>query len=88
MLALLLTPATAMACTQITRAETCRELTDVAIACELFRRRQDRPPKVLNELVPDFLGQIPTDRFDVSELTLKYRIDPDGFTVYSVGTMA
>jgi len=55
----------------------------VALAAERFRRRHQRWPQRLEELVPDFLAQVPADPFDGAPLRLR-RL-PDGLVIYSVG---
>ena len=55
----------------------------VGVACERFRLAKGRWPKALEELVPQFLDQLPIDPFDGQPLKMKYS---DGtFVVYSVG---
>jgi hypothetical protein len=56
---------------------------DVGIAAELFRRKNDRYPQSLEELVPDYIDSIPRDPFDYGPL--RYRVDDRGCVVYSLG---
>jgi hypothetical protein len=56
---------------------------DAAIAAELFRRRHGRLPASLEELVPEFLSEVPLDPFDGQPLRL---VERDGaWIAYSVG---
>ena len=54
----------------------------VMVAVERFRRRHGRWPESLNELVPEFLVQLPTD--PCNGLPLCYRHLKDGVVIYSV----
>jgi hypothetical protein len=56
---------------------------DAALAVEHFRQRHNRLPENLSRLVPDLLPFVPIDPFDGRPI--RYRIEPDGFVVYSVG---
>lgn len=56
---------------------------DTLIALERYRRREGPFPAALDELVPDFLTEVPLDPFDGNPL--RYRCDESGVTVYSVG---
>lgn len=54
-----------------------------ALAVERFRRAHEgRPPDSLNALVPAYLNAVPDDPFDGK--SLKYRVAPDSYVVYSV----
>ena len=65
-------------------AETARRLTVTAIALERYHLQHNTYPVSLNELVPAFLPQVPTDFMDGKPL--RYRLQPDGnFLLYSVG---
>ena len=55
----------------------------VALALEVYRRRQGGWPERLDELVPDLLPSVPRDRFTGEPLC--YRIDGGEALVYSVG---
>jgi hypothetical protein len=55
----------------------------VALAAERFRRVHGRWPASLEELVPDFLKDVPRDPFDGQPL--RFRRLSDGVVVYSVG---
>jgi hypothetical protein len=55
----------------------------IAIAAERFRLTQGRLPETLDELVPEYLSQIPADPFDNSLMKLA-RTDA-GIVIYSVG---
>jgi hypothetical protein len=54
-----------------------------AIAVERYRLVNERWPDRLDDLVPCYLGKIPTDPFDGQQLRYK-RLD-DGVVIYSVG---
>lgn len=53
------------------------------MAIERFRLREGRLPKMLDELVPDFLASVPSDPFGGGPL--RYRADETEYLVYSVG---
>jgi hypothetical protein len=59
------------------------ECTRVAIACELFRQRNKRWPKSLEEIPKPWLPEIPLDPYDGKPL--RYLILPESIRVYSVG---
>lgn len=61
-----------------------RDAVLVAIALEMYRRRYDRWPASLDELVPHLLPDVPRDRFDGQPL--RYRVTDAGPVLYSVGT--
>ena len=68
---------------RVRRIETQRELALTAVALKRYRLRHDRWPADLNALVPELLGQPPTDPMDGQPL--RYRLNSDGsFTLYSV----
>jgi len=54
-----------------------------ALAVERFRLKNQRLPKHLTELVPEFLPAVPDDPF--SNGPLKYELRNIGYVVYSVG---
>ena len=56
---------------------------DAAIAVERYRRKEGKLPQRLDDLVPDFLPQIPTDPFDGRPL--RYRVREEEYLIYSVG---
>jgi hypothetical protein len=66
------------------RLQAQRRAATAAVAVERFRLRHGRLPAKLKELVPEFLGGVPVDPFDGQPL--RYRVEADGFTIYSVGT--
>ena len=57
---------------------------DAAIAVELYRRAEGKLPQRLDDLVPDFLPQVPADPFDGQPL--RYVVREEEYLVYSVGT--
>ncbi|HJT32636.1 MAG TPA: hypothetical protein VJ783_11390 [Pirellulales bacterium] len=82
-LTLLLLPALSAAADAATRNEAERDATRVAVAFERFRLREGRLPEKLDELVPDFLGSVPSDPYGGGPL--HYRADETEYLVYSVG---
>jgi hypothetical protein len=66
------------------RAEANRDATRVVVAIERFRRAQGRLPSKLDELVPTYFASLPQDPFTGG--SLQYRVDPDEYVVYSVGS--
>ena len=87
MMTSLVTPAMEAAVTAAARAHATNEATDVAIAIELFRRREGKLPEKLDELVPDFLPEVAVDPFDGKPL--RYLVEgPDQYAVYSIGPNA
>lgn len=54
----------------------------VTLAGQAFYRDHQRFPNTLDELVPDYLHEIPLDIYDGQPL--RYRVDPTGPVVYSV----
>lgn len=65
------------------RHEIERDSTRLAVAIERFRRQKGRLPSKLQELVPQFVPQMPVDPF--SGRPLVYRSEPNEYVVYSVG---
>lgn len=61
-----------------------KHLTDIALAIERFRRKHGRPPKNLEELVPNFLPMVPLDPF--ADQPLRFKSSGDGLLIYSVGS--
>lgn len=59
------------------------ELSKIAVAIMLFRGEQGRYPSTLDDLRPRYFDEIPGDRF--SDAPLHYRLEGDGFLLYSVG---
>lgn len=58
-------------------------LTVTALALERYRLANAGYPTSLEELVPDYLGEIPKDPYDNSPL--RYRKNPERFVLYSIG---
>lgn len=56
----------------------------IALAVIRYQRQHGKLPESLNELVPEFLPEIPLDPID--HRPLRYQRRDDGFIVYSVGT--
>jgi len=56
-------------------------LANIAIACELFRRKHGELPESLDALAPEFLEKVPNDPFDGKPL----RYSKEKKIIYSVG---
>lgn len=61
-----------------------RDATRVALAIERYRLRHRELPKSLDDLVPEFLPEVPLDPFDGKPL--RYRLEANEYKVYSIGT--
>ena len=59
------------------------EIEKLAIALACYKSENDRFPATLGELSPEFLATISEDIF--SGAPLIYRVDDDGYVLYSVG---
>lgn len=57
---------------------------DLGIAVELYRRKHDRLPNSLQDLVPDFIEKLPDDPFGNADFV--FRPTANGFKIYSIGT--
>ena len=66
------------------RVQAVNDLADTAIAVERCRRRHGKLPEKLDDLVPEFLPQVPVDPFDGQPL--RYVLDEEGCRIYSLGT--
>src|SRR5690606_12776679 len=60
-----------------------RDATVAALAAMRFRADRGHLPTTLEELTPTYLGEVPRDPF--ARAPLRYRVEADGFVVYSVG---
>jgi hypothetical protein len=70
--------------TRFAHAETLRRQTRTACALERFRANCGTYPRVLNQLLPEFLSILPHEVY--SDAEMKYRLEPDGnYLLYSVG---
>jgi len=56
----------------------------LAVAIERYQRGEGRLPQNLDEIVPKYLAALPIDPF--SRASLRYRVDPAEYFVYSVGS--
>ena len=65
------------------RTETRTRCAIAALACERFRRTNERWPQSLAELCPKFLAKVPVD--PCSGASLQFRPTQDGIVVHSVG---
>jgi hypothetical protein len=65
------------------RVQTVREMTELAVALELYRQDERSYPEELAKLVPKYHAKIPTDRF--ADAPLHYRRDGERYLLYSVG---
>ncbi len=70
----------------MTKEKTNRQLIQTGIALDRFYLDKDRYPSELNELVPDYLRELPADPF-VREKTLVYKYNDQSkqYALYSVG---
>ncbi len=57
--------------------------TQMGVAIERYRLKQNKPPASLDDLVPDYIEAIPTDPY--SGEALLYKQDAGSVVVYSVG---
>ena len=55
------------------------------LAAELYKREKGQFPASLTDLVPGYLAELPADPFVGDGRALRYRLDPAGPTVWSVG---
>ncbi|HEY4311495.1 MAG TPA: hypothetical protein VGN12_18750 [Pirellulales bacterium] len=76
-------PGTAHARCAAERMIQCRDATETVIALVLWHRRNGAWPQTLDELVPDLLPEVPTDRFDGKPL--RYTIRAGQPILYSIG---
>jgi hypothetical protein len=65
------------------RYEAQREMTIAAIALKRYQLRHGKYPKTLDELVPEFLREVPVDWMDGQKL--RYRPEGETFVLWSVG---
>jgi len=65
------------------RYQTQCEMTIAAIALKRYQLRHGKYPKSLDELVPEFLREVPVDWMDGQKL--RYRPEGDTFVLWSVG---
>jgi len=79
----LLLPATSAAFQAAARIRATADLADTAIAIERYRRKHGKLPEQLDELVPEFLPQVPTDPHDGQPL--RYLVDEGGCRIYALG---
>jgi hypothetical protein len=59
------------------------DLANTALAVERYRLATGKVPQQLEELVPQYLAQVPIDPFDGQPI--RYRPGPPGYLLYSVG---
>jgi len=79
----MLLPAVSSVATAEARATAGNRAAAAVIAAERFRREHGRLPEDLEELVPEFLAEVPADPF--SGESLKYKAEDGKATVYTVG---
>jgi hypothetical protein len=79
----LLLPATSAVFQAAARIQAVNDLADTAIAIERYRRKHGKLPEKLEELVPEFLPEVPLDPFDGQPL--RYVVDDEGCRIYSLG---
>jgi hypothetical protein len=56
---------------------------ETALAIERYRLKYDALPESLEQLVPEFMEEVPRDPFDNE--VLRYIKHDDGYTVYTIG---
>jgi len=78
-----LLPAIEATLTAVARGGSQIDAADAALAVELFRRQNGRLPTDLNELVPEFLQEVPLDRVDGQPL--RYVVREGECVIYSLG---
>ncbi len=66
-------------------AATAAELAHLSCALELYHKKEGDYPGSLAALVPDYLAEVPVDRFSPSGDPIQYRRDGDRYLLYSVG---
>jgi len=80
---ILLAPALGGALDAVARGAALNGAADAAIACERYRRRHGELPERLDQLVPEFLPEVPVDPY--TREPLQYVVRDDEYLVYSVG---
>lgn len=81
---MLMLPALNSAVRAAARQQVTDRATAVHLAVELHRRKRGELPETLEELVPDFLDEIPIDPFSTNRQPLIYRVDKTEVIIYSV----
>ena len=76
-------PLMEMPANSMARATAQIQILDTALACKRFRADTGRLPQSLQELVPKYLDDVPTDPFD--GLPLRFVHANDQVTIYSIG---
>ncbi len=64
------------------RAHAHLDLAQTALALERYRLATGKLPQQLQDLVPQYLAQVPTDPFDGNPI--RYRLGSPGYVLYSV----
>jgi hypothetical protein len=80
----LLAPALSAAFEAAARHAALSQAADASIAIEQYRRKHGKLPEQLDQLVPEFLPEVPTDPYNGQPL--KYLVRDDEYLVYSVGS--
>lgn len=81
---MLMAPAIATASFAFARALAADRATAAHLAIELYRRKHGKPPAALEDLVPEFLAEVPIDPFSPNRQPLIYRVDPTEIVIYTV----
>jgi hypothetical protein len=68
----------------IATAKALQRIFQVSLALHIFWQERDRYPESLSVLVPQYLPAVPKDPFDGKPL--RYRLDSNGFRIWSIGT--
>jgi len=69
----------------VQRDQAISRLLIVELAIRRYRIRHGDLPNALDDLVPDFVSQIPIDPFDPAQNQVRYLRDADSYKLYSVG---
>lgn len=65
------------------RSETYEELFSLVFALERYREKEGRYPEILDALIPEYLEEVPVDRF--SGGALQFDSDGGSYLLYSIG---
>ncbi len=75
-----------LATTARNRREAATRLLIVETALRAHQLERGAPPERLEQLIPEFLSELPVDPFDVGGRPFRYRRSDDRYVLYSVGT--
>ena len=80
----LLLPAVTRSIVSFTKADAKMRLANLALAMAAYHAKKNQFPDSLDQLVPDYISNIPLDPFD-DKNSLRYIAGKDSVTLYSVG---